>query len=196
MDKEKQYLLWFEQMERKDVAIVGGKSSSLGEMTAKTDVPVPYGYATTAYAYRYFIEKTGLKDKMASLIAQLTDVENTALLREVCAKLRQAIMDEEMPQDLQDAIAKAYAELGKKMGEEKPYVAVRSSATAEDLPDASFAGQQDTYLNVQGAEMIIRKVKECYASCFTDRAVYYREKQGFDHLDVALSAVIQMMVYS
>ena len=196
MDKEKQYLLWFEQMERKDVAIVGGKSSSLGEMTAKTDVPVPYGYATTAYAYRYFIEQTGLKEKMAALIGQLTDVENTALLREVCAKLRQAIMDEEMPQDLQEAIAAAYKELGKKMGEDKPYVAVRSSATAEDLPDASFAGQQDTYLNVQGAEMIIRKVKECYASCFTDRAVYYREKQGFDHMDVALSAVIQMMVYS
>lgn len=105
-------------------------------------------------------------------------------------------MEEEMPQDLQDAITKAYAELGAKMGEKDPYVAVRSSATAEDLPDASFAGQQDTYLNVHGAGMVIRKVKECYASCFTDRAVYYREKQGFDHLDVALSAVIQMMVYS
>ncbi len=196
MDKEKQYLLWFEQMERKDVAIVGGKSSSLGEMTAKTDVPVPYGFATTAYAYRYFIEQTGLKQKMADLIGQLTDVENTALLRDISAKLRQAIMEEEMPQDLQDAITKAYAELGAKMGEKDPYVAVRSSATAEDLPDASFAGQQDTYLNVHGAGMVIRKVKECYASCFTDRAVYYREKQGFDHLDVALSAVIQMMVYS
>ena len=144
MEKEKEYLLWFEQMERKDVAIVGGKSSSLGEMTAKTDVPVPYGYATTAYAYRYFIEATGLKEKMAALIGQITDVENTAQLRDI----------------------------------------------------SSFAGQQDTYLNVQGAKMIIQKVKECYASCFTDRAVYYREKQGFDHLDVALSAVIQMMVYS
>lgn len=196
MKKDKQYLLWFEQMERKDVAIVGGKSSSLGEMTAKTDVPVPYGYATTAYAYRYFIEQTGLKKKMAALLSELTDVENTALLRDVCTKLRQAIMDEEMPRDLQEAIAAAYVKLGEKMGEKEPYVAVRSSATAEDLPDASFAGQQDTYLNVRGAEMIIRKVKECYASCFTDRAVYYREKQGFDHLDVALSAVIQMMVFS
>ena len=188
--------MWFEQMERKDVAIVGGKSSSLGEMTAKTDVPVPYGYATTAYAYRYFIEATGLKEKMAALIGQITDVENTAQLRDISAKLRKAIMDEEMPKDLQAAITKAYKELGKKVGEKDPYVAVRSSATAEDLPDASFAGQQDTYLNVQGAKMIIQKVKECYASCFTDRAVYYREKQGFDHLDVALSAVIQMMVYS
>lgn len=196
MNKEKEFLLWFEQMERGDVAIVGGKSSSLGEMTSKTDVPVPYGFATTAYAYRYFIEKSGLKEKMQAILAELTDVENSALLRDVSARLREAIMAEEMPEDLKAAIAAAYEELGKKVGEAEPYVAVRSSATAEDLPDASFAGQQDTYLNVKGADMIIAKVKECYASCFTDRAVYYREKQGFDHIEVALSAVIQMMVFS
>lgn len=196
MNKEKEFLLWFEQMERGDVAIVGGKSSSLGEMTSKTDVPVPYGFATTAYAYRYFIEKSGLKEKMQAILADLTDVENSAQLRDVSARLRDAIMAEEMPEDLKAAIAAAYEELGKKVGEAEPYVAVRSSATAEDLPDASFAGQQDTYLNVKGAENIIAKVKECYASCFTDRAVYYREKQGFDHIEVALSAVIQMMVFS
>lgn len=196
MNKEKEFLLWFEQMERGDVAIVGGKSSSLGEMTSKTDVPVPYGFATTAYAYRYFIEKSGLKEKMQAILAELTDVENSALLRDVSARLREAIMAEKMPEDLKAAIAAAYEELGKKVGEAEPYVAVRSSATAEDLPDASFAGQQDTYLNVKGADMIIAKVKECYASCFTDRAVYYREKQGFDHIEVALSAVIQMMVFS
>lgn len=196
MKKEEQFLLWFEQLERKDVDIVGGKSSSLGEMTAKTDVPVPYGFATTAYAYRYFIKESGLEEKMRSILSELTDVENSALLRDVSARLRDAIMAEKMPQDLQDAIGAAYVELGKRVGEENPYVAVRSSATAEDLPDASFAGQQDTYLNVQGAETIIAKVKECYASCFTDRAVYYREKQGFDHIEVALSAVIQMMVFS
>lgn len=196
MKKEEQFLLWFEQLERKDVDIVGGKSSSLGEMTAKTDVPVPYGFATTAYAYRYFIKKSGLEEKMRSILSELTDVENSALLRDVSARLRDAIMAEKMPQDLQDAIGAAYVELGKRVGEENPYVAVRSSATAEDLPDASFAGQQDTYLNVQGAETIIAKVKECYASCFTDRAVYYREKQGFDHIEVALSAVVQMMVFS
>ena len=194
MKKEEQFLLWFEQLERKDVDIVGGKSSSLGEMTAKTDVPVPYGFATTAYAYRYFIKESGLEEKMRSILSELTDVENSALLRDVSARLRDAIMAEKMPQDLQDAIGAAYVELGKRVGEENPYVAVRSSATAEDLPDASFAGQQDTYLNVQGAETIIAKVKECYASCFTDRAVYYREKQGFDHIEVALSAVVQMMV--
>ena len=196
MEKEKQFLLWFEQLEREDVAIVGGKSSSLGEMTAKVDVPVPYGFATTAHAYRYFFEKSGLDNEVRELVGELTDVENSALLRDVCARIRQAILDKEMPQDLQDAIAAAYEELGQKMNIDQPYVAVRSSATAEDLPDASFAGQQDTYLNVQGAETIIAKVKECYASCFTDRAVYYREKQGFDHLDVALSAAVQMMVFS
>lgn len=196
MKKEERFLLWFEQLERKDVDIVGGKSSSLGEMTAKTDVPVPYGFATTAYAYRYFIKESGLEEKMRSILSELTDVENSALLRDVSARLRDAIMAEKMPQDLQDAIGAAYVELGKRVGEENPYVAVRSSATAEDLPDASFAGQQDTYLNVQGAETIIAKVKECYASCFTDRAVYYREKQGFDHIEVALSAVVQMMVFS
>ena len=196
MDKSKAYLLWFEQLERKDVDIVGGKSSSLGEMTSKTDVPVPYGFATTAYAYRYFIEKTGLRENMRSLLAGLTDVEDSDQLSSVCKALRQAIMEQDMPQDLQAAIREAYAQLAEKVGEESPYVAVRSSATAEDLPDASFAGQQDTYLNVRGTDMVIQKVKECYASCFTDRAVYYREKQGYDHLSLALSAVVQMMVFS
>ena len=181
MDKSNAYLLWFEQLERKDVDIVGGKSSSLGEMTSKTDVPVPYGFATTAHAYRYFIDQTGLREKMRSILAELTDVENSELLSSVCVRLRGAIMEQEMPQDLQDAIRRAYEELAHKMNEDEPYVAVRSSATAEDLPDASFAGQQDTYLNVHGADQVIRKVKECYASCFTDRAVYYREKQGYDH---------------
>ena len=196
MDKSKEYLLWFEQLERKDVDIVGGKSSSLGEMTSKTDVPVPYGFATTAYAYRYFMKSTGLDEKIRTLLAGLTDVENSDQLSRICGQVRAAIMEQEMPQDLQEAIRKAYQELADKMGEQDPYVAVRSSATAEDLPDASFAGQQDTYLNIQGADRVIAKVKECYASCFTDRAVYYREKQGFDHLSLALSAVIQMMVFS
>ncbi|MDY4919911.1 MAG: phosphoenolpyruvate synthase [Phascolarctobacterium sp.] len=195
MEKDKAFLLWFDQLERKDVAIAGGKSSSLGELTSHVDVPVPYGFATTACAYKYFFESTGLYDEIKNLIAGL-DVDNSAQLREVCAKIRQAIMDKEMPADLQQLIAEAYDELGKKVGQADPFVAVRSSATAEDLPDASFAGQQDTYLNVKGAATIVAKVKECYASCFTDRAVYYREKQGFDHLDVALSAAVQMMVFS
>lgn len=196
MEKEKEYLLWFDQLVREDVAIVGGKSSSLGEMTSKTNVPVPYGFATTAYAYRYFMEKNGLYERMKQALAELTDIEDTEQLSVVCAKIRKMIVDEKMPADLEEAIKKAYAELAKKVGQADPFVAVRSSATAEDLPDASFAGQQDTYLNIQGGDDVVRKVKECYASCFTDRAVYYREKQGFDHLDVALSAAVQMMVFS
>ena len=196
MDKNSAFLLWFDELERKDVAIAGGKSSSLGELTSKVHVPVPYGFATTAEAYRYFFKKTGLDEEIKALVAELTDVEDSGLLRRVCAKMRKAIMDKEMPADLVQQIREAYVKLGEKVGEADPFVAVRSSATAEDLPDASFAGQQDTYLNVKGADTIVRKVKECYASCFTDRAVYYREKQGFDHLSVALSAAVQMMCFS
>ena len=158
MEKEKAFLLWFDQLERKDVAIAGGKSSSLGEMTSKVDVPVPYGFATTACAYKYFFEKTGLDKKVKALVAELTNVDDTALLRDVCKRIREAIMAEKMPEDLQAQIAAAYEELGKKVGQADPFVAVRSSATAEDLPDASFAGQQDTYLNVKGAETVVDKV--------------------------------------
>ena len=196
MKREEAYVLWFDELRREDVELVGGKSSSLGEMTSSTDVPVPYGFATTAHAYRHFMEETGLEDRIRQEIAKLTDVDNTALLREVTANIRSMIVEQEMPQDLVDAIAKAYDELGDKVGEADPFVAVRSSATAEDLPDASFAGQQDTYLNVKSADVVIQKVKECYASTFTERATYYREKQGFDHLTVALSAAIQMIVFS
>ena len=196
MSRDTAYVLWFDELHREDVDIVGGKSSSLGEMTSSTNVPVPYGYATTAHGYRYFMEETGLVDRIKAKLEELHDVENSALLRKVTAEVRQMIMDEEMPAPLAEAIREGYEELARKVGEENPFVAVRSSATAEDLPDASFAGQQDTYLNVRGADMIIAKVKECYASTFTDRATYYRVKQGFDHMTVALSAAIQMMVYS
>ena len=196
MKKDTSLLLWFDSITRKDVDVVGGKSASLGEMTSKTAVPVPYGFATTAYAYRYFMQKSNLHKKIAKILAQLTDVENAPQLHQVSKKIRAVIMSAEMPADLAAAICKAYDKLGEKKGEALPFVAVRSSATAEDLPDASFAGQQETYLNIRGANEVIAKVKECYASTFTDRAVYYRTKQGFDHLDVALSAVIQMMVFS
>ena len=196
MKREEAYVLWFDELKREDVELVGGKSSSLGEMTSSTNVPVPYGFATTAHAYRHFMEETGLESRIREEIARLTDVDNTAMLREVTANIREMIVAQDMPKDLADAIAAAYKELGKKVEEKDPFVAVRSSATAEDLPDASFAGQQDTYLNVKGAEVVIQKVKECYASTFTERATYYREKQGFDHLSVALSAAVQMMVFS
>ncbi len=194
--RENAYVLWFDELHRKDVALVGGKSSSLGELTTSTGVPVPYGYATTAHAYRYFMETTGQNKKIHELLQDLKDVEDSVELHEVCTKIRESIVSAEMPEDLAKAIGDAYEELAKKVDQENPYVAVRSSATAEDLPDASFAGQQDTYLNVTGRDMVIRKVKECYASTFTDRAVYYRAKKHFDHENVALSAAVQMMADS
>ena len=203
MEKENQFLLWFDELERKDVSIVGGKSASLGEMTSKTDVPVPYGFATTAYAYRYFLESTGLKDEMYAMLKGL-DVDNSEKLHGVCSAIRAKFVEKQMPADLERAIKDAYVELAARIrrdcpeliGDDLPLVAVRSSATAEDLPDASFAGQQDTYLNVVGGDEVVKKVKECYASCFTDRATFYREKQGYDHMNLALSAAIQMMVFS
>jgi pyruvate,water dikinase len=196
MEKNKEYLLWFEQLERKDVDIVGGKSSSLGEMTSHTDVPVPYGFATTAFAYHYFVDNSDLRQELNALLSELTDVENSTLLHDVCSRIRKLIITKPMPKALEEAIIKAYEELAEKVGESEPFVAVRSSATAEDLPDASFAGQQETYLNVKGAGNVVKRIQECYASTFTDRAVYYREKQGYSHTDIALSAVVQMMVFS
>lgn len=195
-NRETQYVLWFDELRREDVNLVGGKSSSLGEMTSQTKAPVPYGFATTAYGYRYFMDKTGTNQKIKELLADLTSVDDSIALSKVCKKIRETIMEAKMPEDLEGAIGNAYDELSKKIGEPDPFVAVRSSATAEDLPDASFAGQQDTYLNVKGREEVIERVKECYASCFTDRAVYYREKQGFNHENVALSAAVQLMAFS
>ena len=191
--RENAYVLWFDELRRADVGLVGGKSSSLGELTSSVDVPVPYGYATTASAYRYFMEKTGQNKKIHKMLQELQDVEDSVELHEVCTKIRESICSATMPEDLAEQIGKAYEELAEKVGEKNPFVAVRSSAPAEDLPDASFAGQQDTYLNVTGRDMVIRKVKECYASTFTDRAVYYRAKKNFDHENVALSAAVQMM---
>ena len=197
MDKrERAYVLWFDELRRSDVGLVGGKSSSLGELTSSVDVPVPYGFATTATAYRYFMEKTGQNQRIHEFLQDLSDVEDSVELHDVCTKIRESICAAEMPKDLADTIGKAYDKLAKKVGEKTPFVAVRSSATAEDLPDASFAGQQETYLNVTGRDMVIQKVKECYASTFTDRAVYYRAKKHFDHENVALSAAVQMMADS
>ncbi|NMC33328.1 MAG: phosphoenolpyruvate synthase [Veillonellaceae bacterium] len=193
---KEQWILWFEDICREDVAIVGGKSASLGEMTSKTGVPVPYGFATTAQAYRTFLRETGLDRKISEMIANLTNVEDSRQLREISAGIRQVIVDAKLPKKFEEAIKQAYVDLAAKVGEEQPFVAVRSSATAEDLPDASFAGQQETYLNVRGADEVVERVKECFASMFTDRAVYYRTKKNFSHTEAALSAVVQMMVFS
>lgn len=194
--KNKAYVLWFDDLKREDVPLVGGKASSLGELTSGTDVPVPYGFATTAAAYRYFMEATGCNQRVNDLLAQLKDIENSDELHSVCKKIRRIITDANMPADLARYIGDAYDQLAIKMHVNEPFVAVRSSATAEDLPDASFAGQQDTYLNVHGRQDVIQKVKECYASLFTDRATYYRIKQHFPQEKVALAAAVQMMAFS
>lgn len=194
--KDTAYVLWFDQLHRDDVDLVGGKSSSLGELTSETNVPVPYGFATTAAGYRHFMAYSDLNKKINDLLATLKDPENSDELHRVCSQIRKIIVDAPMPDDLAQAIGEAYDSLASKMRQNEPFVAVRSSATAEDLPNASFAGEQDTYLNVHGRKQVIKKVQECYASLFTDRATYYRIKQNFPQEKVALSAAIQMMAFS
>ena len=189
-------VLWFEDLGKADVSAVGGKASSLGELTSRTQVPVPPGFATTSRAYRFFLEQTGLDTVLHDLLQGLDDVENGSNLREVCLSLRNAVLAAPFPATLEQEVRSAYSLLGERAGSDEPFVAVRSSATAEDLPDASFAGQQDSYLNVRGAGEVLERLKQCYASAFTDRAVYYRSKKGFSHLEVSMSAVIQLMVFS
>ncbi|WP_300561332.1 phosphoenolpyruvate synthase [Companilactobacillus sp.] len=195
-DRNTANVLWFDELHRSDVNLVGGKSSSLGEMTSSMDVPVPYGYATTAAAYRYFMEATGLNKKVNELLDGLQDYENSDQLRDTCKQIRDLIVGAKMPDDLAKDIKDAYASLSEKVGQADPFVAIRSSATAEDLPDASFAGQQESYLNIKGADDVVDRVQQCYSSLFTDRATYYRHKQQFPYEKVALSAAIQMMVFS
>lgn len=189
-------VLWFDELYRKDVNLVGGKSSSLGEMTSSMKVPVPYGFATTARAYQYFMQQTGLNDKVNALLEGIKDYKDSDELHETCEKIRNLIVDAPMPDDLAQDIKKAYADLSQKMGQENPFVAIRSSATAEDLPNASFAGQQESYLNISGEDDVVNRVQQCYSSLFTDRATYYRHKQKFPHEKVTLSAAVQMMVFS
>ncbi len=197
MDKNNAFILWFDQIGIEDVKIVGGKNASLGEMyrnlTSK-GVRVPNGFAITARAYYYFIEKAGLKDKISRLLTGL-NTKDLQRLEEVGHKIRYMIRNAEMPKELEDQIKEAYYHLGLQYGE-NPDVAVRSSATAEDLPDASFAGQQETYLNVRGDKELIHHVKLCIASLFTNRAISYRADKGFDHFKIALSVGVQKMVRS
>lgn len=216
--KDTAYVLWFEEVGIADIPLVGGKNASLGEMIQELTpkgINVPTGFATTAYAYRYFIKGAGLEEKLRQLFSDL-DVEDVNNLRERGKQARNLILNTPFPQDLQDAIATAYQQLcvrygydaklcdrfegeSKKQCEESSQdtdVAVRSSATAEDLPDASFAGQQETYLNVQGVSGVLASCHKCFASIFTDRAISYRTIKGFDHFDVALSVGVQKMVRS
>jgi pyruvate,water dikinase len=189
-------LLWFKEIGKQDVPLVGGKSANLGEMTSKTKVPVPYGFALTADAYRLFIKESGLEKKIADALATLKDSNDTVSLQKVGAEIRKMINSAPIPKELEKVIIKGYEELSLHEKVKNPFVAIRSSATAEDLPDASFAGQQETYLNISGAANVVASVRECYASLFTDRAIFYRVQKGFGDFDVALSAIVQMMCYS
>lgn len=195
--KEQAFVLPFRQVGITDIPLVGGKNASLGEMLQQLTpqgINVPDGFATTAYAYRYFVEIAGLEEKLRCLFADL-DVEDMNNLRQIGKQARSLILQTPFPDELQEAIAIAYQGLCERYGDDTD-VAVRSSATAEDLPDASFAGQQETYLNVHGLQGVLESCHRCFASIFTDRAISYRQIKGFDHFEVALSVGVQKMVRS
>ncbi|MGC8117430.1 phosphoenolpyruvate synthase [Metapseudomonas otitidis] len=191
-----EYVVSLDKLGVHDVEHVGGKNASLGEMIsnlAGAGVSVPGGFATTAQAYRDFLEQSGLNDRIHDALDKL-DVDDVNALAKTGAEIRQWVMDAEFPARLDAEIRAAFAEMA--AGNENMAVAVRSSATAEDLPDASFAGQQETFLNIRGVDNVIRAAKEVFASLFNDRAIAYRVHQGFDHKLVALSAGVQRMVRS
>ena len=192
------FIRFFDQLSLSDVPLVGGKNASLGEMVRQLSgkgVRVPGGYATTAEAYWHYLEHNGLRQTIEARLAGL-DTRDVKALAEAGAAIRTAIAHGEMPPDLEREILEGYRQLCAQYGEEGMSVAVRSSATAEDLPDASFAGQQETYLNVTGGEQIVETIRRVYASLFTNRAISYRVDKGFDHMKVALSAGVQKMVRS
>jgi len=191
------HVIWFDDLTMDMVAQVGGKNASLGELTrglAQAGVRVPGGFAVTAKAYRALIDGAGLREPMRELFADL-DISNRADLAWAGERVRGWILNAPLPEAVEADIRDTYARLCEQRGHEVA-VAVRSSATAEDLPGASFAGQQDTYLHVRGANNLVRAVHKCFASLFTDRAISYRQNKGFDHLDVALSVGVQQMVYA
>ncbi|MGF1689734.1 phosphoenolpyruvate synthase [Photobacterium kagoshimensis] len=191
-----QNVVWYDALSMNDVDKVGGKNASLGEMVANlanAGVKVPNGYATTSFAFNAFLEADGLNDRIYQLLDKL-DVEDVNALKAAGETIRGWVHEAPFPADLEEDIRRCYAELGE--GDEMLSVAVRSSATAEDLPDASFAGQQETFLNVRGIDSVIEAVKHVFASLFNDRAISYRVHQGFEHQGVALSAGIQRMVRS
>ena len=192
-----EYVLWYQELGMHDVNRVGGKNASLGEMIsnlANAGVQVPGGFATTAYAFNEFLEQSGLEAKIHEVLDAL-DVDDVTALAEAGKNIRQWIIDTPFQPALEDAIKTAFAELQGDAGDEASF-AVRSSATAEDMPDASFAGQQETFLNVKGYDAVIVAVKHVFASLFNDRAISYRVHQGYDHKGVALSAGVQRMVRS
>lgn len=196
-EKSKKFILWFKELRIEDVPLVGGKNAALGEMISglvPLGINVPDGFAVSAYAYNYFIQKAELDEKIREILDGL-DTGDVKDLRVRGAKVRKAILSASLPKELQDEIIEAYKKMSEMYGKNVD-VAVRSSATAEDLPGASFAGQQETYLNVVGTKSLLLNIKKAFASLFTDRAISYRKDKGFSNYDIALSVGVQKMVRS
>ncbi|MBE9075698.1 phosphoenolpyruvate synthase [Romeria aff. gracilis LEGE 07310] len=197
MDSNADYVIWLDRLTHRDVERVGGKNASLGELTTalqQEGVRVPEGFATTASAYRAFIETNQLA---AEIQAQMSALEQGKQSLEATGKaIRRLIKTADFSEELSNAIRQAYRELSQRYGRDEVDVAVRSSATAEDLPDASFAGQQETFLNISGEAELLEACRKCFASLFTNRAISYRQEKGFDHRAIALSVGVQKMVRS
>lgn len=194
---QKPFVAWFKDLSIEDVPLVGGKNASLGEMyrnLSPKGVSIPNGFAVTAHAYTYLLEKSKAMDRVREILSDL-DTHDMDNLQERGARVRNLIRSLEFPGEVYKEIASAYGKLEEEYGKNVD-VAVRSSATAEDLPDASFAGQQDTYLNIRGVEDLVDACQRCFASLFTNRAISYREDKGFDHFSIALSIAVQKMVRS
>lgn len=198
MSKSKKFILWFNELGIDDVPFVGGKNASLGEMyrnLSKQGVRVPNGFAVTAHAYRHLLKSSGAEEKLRKILAKVS-TRNVQTLQAVGRQARDLILNCPIPEDLENEIIAAYQKLSRQYRQKGADVAVRSSATAEDLPDASFAGQQETFLNISGPHELLDACKKCFASLFTNRAIAYREEKKFDHFKVALSIGVQKMVRS
>lgn len=191
MNKKTAQVLWFKDIRKHDIPLVGGKGANLGEMV-NTKIPVPNGFCVTAKAYFDFINATSLKQKILTELNKL-DIEDSKKLQKASENIKTAVLAAEMPEDLAKEIRDYYHKL---CGEVDKYVAVRSSATAEDLPDASFAGQQETYLNIKGWKDVVKNVQKCWASLFEARAIFYRQTNKFSHLKVGIAVPVQLMVQS
>ncbi|MGD9073817.1 MAG: phosphoenolpyruvate synthase [Desulfobacteraceae bacterium] len=200
-DRSKNFILWFNEIGIDDVPMVGGKCASLGEMYRKLHdkgISIPNGFAITAYAYRYFLKYAGIEDEIKKVLKDLETGDVHDLMRRG-REVRDIIRHAEFPPDLTQAIYVAYDKLGEEFGQQgldDLDVAIRSSATAEDLPDASFAGQQDTFLNIRGKRSVLQACRNCFASLFTNRAISYRHDKGYGQFDVSLSIAVQKMVRS
>ncbi len=195
-EMKKDLVLWFEDLRKTDIPSVGGKNANLGEMTS-AGIPVPPGFAIAAYAYKKFIEETNIAKKIYEIIDEsVTDKNDPAQYEVASIKIRELIESTSMPKEIENAVKNAYEELNRKLNIKDTFVAVRSSATAEDLADASFAGQQETFLNVRGVKGVLQNTVKCWSSLFTPRAIFYRNEKGFAHEKVFISVGVQKMVNS